>query len=250
MDNETHWMDNLSLAFSVLVAGLAAAWLVRSGTFDAGFVARDNLTWYLIRASGITGYILITLSVLWGLALSSSAVKNWSPGPLTMVLHSTISWLGLLFGIAHAMLLMADKYFTYRLTDLVVPFVGPYRPFATGLGTLAFWILLVVTPSFALKKRLFSYRAWRTLHYLSYAAFILVTAHGLLTGTDATKLGFQVLFGVSVLLSVILLGYRIGVKQASGAKPNRGRAQSHAPVRSASASEAAVTPHSSSQAAD
>jgi sulfoxide reductase heme-binding subunit YedZ len=131
-----------------------------------------------------------------------------------------------------------------------VPFVGPYRPVATGLGTLAFWILVVVTPSFALKKRLFSYRAWRTLHYLSYAAFILVTAHGLLTGTDATKLGFQVLFGVSVLLSVILLGYRIGVKQASGAKPGRGRAPSHAPARSASASEAAVTPHSSSQAAD
>ena len=29
------------------------------------------------------GRFLITLSVMWGLALSSSAVKNWSPGPLT-----------------------------------------------------------------------------------------------------------------------------------------------------------------------
>ncbi len=248
MDNETHWLDNLSLMFSVLVAGWAAAWLIRSGTFDAGFVARDNLTWYLIRAAGITGYILITLSVIWGLALSSSAVKNWSPGPLTMVIHATISWLGLLFGMVHGLLLMADKYFTYRVTDLVVPFVGPYRPFATGLGTLAFWILVVVTPSFALKKHLFSYRVWRTLHYLSYLSFILITVHGLLAGTDGHKLGFQLLFGASVLLSMILLGYRIGVKQASGAKPNRERARPQTAARSASGSE--ITPQSSSQAAD
>ena len=244
MDNETHWLDNLSLAFSVLVVGLAAAWLVRSGTFDAAFAANDNLTWYLIRASGITGYILITLSVMWGLALSSSAVKNWSPGPLTMVIHATISWLGLLFGMIHALLLMADRYLTYRLMDIAVPFVGPYRPFATGLGTLAFWVLVVVTPSFALKKHLFSYRVWRTLHYLSYLAFILVTAHGLLAGTDAPKLGFQIMFGASVLLSVILIGYRIGVKQAAGAKSNRAR-----PARSAASGEPALTSHSTSQAA-
>jgi sulfoxide reductase heme-binding subunit YedZ len=243
MENETHWLDNLSLVFSVLVVGMAAAWLVRSGTFDAGFVASDNLTWYLIRASGITGYILITLSVIWGLALSSSAVKDWSPGPLTMAIHATISWLGLLFGMVHALLLMADRYFTYRLTDLAVPFIGPYRPFATGLGTLAFWILVVVTPSFALKKHLFSYKVWRTLHYLSYAAFILVTAHGLLAGTDAPKLGFQIMFGVSVLLSVILSGYRVGVKQASGGKSNRARA-----ARSAPTSDAPLT-HSTSQSA-
>jgi sulfoxide reductase heme-binding subunit YedZ len=230
MENETHWMDSLSLVFSLLVVGLAGAWLVRSGTFENRFAASDNLTWYLIRASGITSYIMLTLSVIWGLALSSSAVKNWSPGPLTMTLHSSISWLGLLFGAAHGLLLLADKYFTYRLTDLVVPFVGPYRPFATGLGTLSLWIVVIVTPSFALKKRLLGYRAWKTLHYLSYAAFALVTAHGLLAGTDARNLGFRLLFGASVLITVVLLGYRIGVKQAAGSKPNRAQRQPAAAV--------------------
>jgi hypothetical protein len=64
---------------------------------------------------------------------------------------------------------------------------------------------------------------WRLLHYTSYAAFMLVTAHGLTAGTDSQKLGFQLLFGASVLLTVILLGYRIGVKRSSRGKPSQAR---------------------------
>ncbi len=223
MENDSHRIDNLTFVFSLLVIVLAAAWLVYNGTFDEGLLPGQNLSWYLIRSSGIAAYILITLSVIWGLALSSSVVKDWSPGPLTMLLHSTLSWAGLVIGMAHGLMLLLDSYFTYRITDIVVPFVGPYRPFATGLGTLGLWITLLVTPSFALKKHLFSYRAWRTLHFLSYAAFLLVTAHGLMAGTDAPNLGFRLLFGLSVLLTVILLGYRIGVRQASAPKPQRAR---------------------------
>ena len=223
MENESHWMDHVSFVFSLVVAGLAGAWLIRSSTFDASVATSDNLSWYLIRASGITAYILLTLSVIWGLALTSSAVKDWSPGPLSMVIHSTISWLSLLFAMAHGVLLLFDSYFSYRITDILLPFTGPYRPFAVGLGVVAFWITVVVTPSFALKKHLFSYRTWRLLHYTAYAAFMLVTAHGLTAGTDSQKLGFRLLFGASVLLTVILLGYRIGVKRSSRGKPSQAR---------------------------
>lgn len=223
MENESHWMDNVSLVFSVLVIGLAGMWLIHTGTFKTSLKTNSNVAWYINRASGITAYIMLTLSVIWGLALTSSAAKNWSPGPLTMVLHSTISWLGLLFGTVHGVMLLFDRYFTYRLTNLLVPFTGPYRPTAVGLGIIGFWILLIVTPSFAIKKRLFSHRTWKTLHYSSYAAFILVTIHALMAGTDAQNLGFRLMAGGSVLLTVILLGYRIGVKQVSGGKTARAK---------------------------
>lgn len=225
MENESHWMDSTSLVFSLLVIGLAGVWLVHTGTLETSLTTSGNATWYLIRSFGITAYIMLTLSVMWGLALSSAAVKNWSPGPLTMLIHSTISWLSLVFGMVHGLLLMADKYFTYRITDVLIPFEGPYRPLAVGLGTTAFWLLVIITPSFALKKRLFSYRAWKTLHYTSYAAFLLVTAHALAAGTDAGNPGFRLLLGLSLLLTVILLGYRIGIKQSSGSKSNRTRPQ-------------------------
>lgn len=223
MENESHWMDNVSLVFSLIVIGLAGAWMVHSGAFDTGIIASDKLSWYLTRASGITAYIMLTLSVIWGLALTSSAIKDWSPGPLSMMIHATISWLGLLFGMVHGLMLLFDNYFTYRITNILIPFNGPYRPFAVGLGILTFWIMIVVTPSFALKKRLFSYHTWKKLHYMSYTAFILATAHGMTAGTDASKPGFQVMFGGSVLVTLILLGYRIGVKKASHGKSSQAR---------------------------
>ncbi len=106
-----------------------------------------------------------------------------------MVIHTTISWLSLLFGAAHGLLLLFDSYFSYRIPDVLIPFTGPYRPLATGLGTVGFWIIFLVTPSFALRKRLFSHRAWKTLHYTSYAAFILVTVHGLAGGLGLLAVG-------------------------------------------------------------
>ena len=209
----TRVLDVLSVVLSIGMVGTAAVWLVQSGAFTTSLTDQQNATWYLIRALGITGYVLITISMAWGIVLSSRMVKDWSPGPLSMLLHSTVSWLGLIFGFGHAILLMADKFFAYSLGDILIPFTGPYRPIEVGLGTLAFWILLIVTPSFALRKRLFSHRAWRLLHYTSYAAFLMVTLHGLLAGTDGTHLGFRLLMGISVLVTVLLLAYRIRTRQ-------------------------------------
>ncbi len=221
MERETNWMDRLSLVFSLLVIGLAAVWTVHNNLLSTDLIANNQLSWYITRASGITAYILLSLSVIWGLVLSSNLVKNWSPGPLSMILHSTLSWLGLLFAMGHGLALLFDTYFTYHITDIVIPFTGPYRPYATGLGILAFWLLVIITPSFALKKRLFSYRAWKTLHYTSYAAFLLATAHGLTAGTDAQNLGFRLMFGLSVGITVILLSYRLSNKKASKSSSNR-----------------------------
>ena len=240
MHDDARWMDILSLVFSVIVVGLAAAWLAQSGALTHLSLNQANLVWYMIRAAGITAYILLTISVLWGLALSSSAVKDWSPGPLSMVLHATISWLALLFALGHGVLLLFDDYFTYTLKDILVPFTGPYRPVATGLGVMAFWGLLLVTPSFALKKRLFSHKSWQRLHRTTYVTFLFATAHGLLTGTDASKAGLRALFALSVLVSVIMLGYRIGVKKGARKKPRHARPR--AATRTVSAPESSSAP--------
>jgi sulfoxide reductase heme-binding subunit YedZ len=209
-------MDGLSLVLSVVVIALAGLFLVQTGTFNTSLWTNSRMTWYLTRAAGTTAYILLTLSMLWGLALNFNAVKTWSPGPLTMVLHATISWLALVLAMVHGSLLLFDGYYHYRITDILVPFTGPYRPMAVGLGVVGFWILVVVTPSFALRRRLFSYRTWKILHYSSYVAFLLVTAHGLTAGTDASRLGFQLLFVTSVLLTLMLLRYRIRASHNAG----------------------------------
>lgn len=228
MTRSSRFMDLLSFAFSLSVVLIAAIWLWQSGILTVSLAQQENIIWYFIRSAGVTAYILLTISVVWGLALSSRVVKDWSPGALSMLLHSTVSWLGLTFALMHALLLLFDRYLSYQIADVLIPFTGPYRPLAVGLGTLAFWIMVVVTPSFALKKRLLGHRAWKLLHYASYAAFALVTIHGLAAGTDSGHTGFRLLIGISVLMSVILLGYRLGARRQTGSKrasPGHARAR-------------------------
>ena len=208
MVKTNNWLDGLSLVLTIGIVMGSVIWMASLGMFNMSWTLSENLTWYFIRSTGITAYILMTLSVLWGLALSSKVVKHWSPGMLSMMLHSGLSWMAVVMTIAHASLLMFDTYFTYQIPDLLIPFIGPYRPFAVGLGTIAFWGTLIVTLSFSFRKRLGN-RLWKRIHYLSYGAFILVTAHGLMAGTDADHIGFQALFWGAVLISVLLLGYRL-----------------------------------------
>ncbi len=199
MTKTTRFLDLLSIIFSFGLIGGAGLWLTRSGIINVSIAQSDNPTWYMIRSSGITAYALCTLSVLWGLALSTRVVKDWCPGALSLVLHSALSWFGVLFGLIHAGLLMIDSYFAYSLRDIFVPFVGPYRPEAVGLGTTAFWLLLIIALSFPLMKRMGN-RNWKLLHMGSYVAFVLTTFHGLLAGTDGSSLGLRIMFAVCVTL--------------------------------------------------
>ncbi len=202
------WKDLFALLFSLAAVGGAALWTVRSGIFSTSLSADAKLSWHLVRSAGITSYILLTASMLWGLLLSSRVWKDWSPGSLSMTLHTTVSWLALILGLVHGLLLMFDKYYTYTLRDILVPFTGPYRPEFVGLGTLAFWIALVVTLSFSVRK-LIGRRVWRSIHMASYLSFGMVTAHGLLAGTDGHLLGFRILMFGSLFSVIVLLGIRL-----------------------------------------
>ena len=221
MTKTTRLLDVLSFLFSFGLIGTAGIWLTRSGILSVSIAQSDNPTWYMIRSTGITAYALCTLSVLWGLALSTRIVKDWCPGALSMVLHSALSWFGVLFGLIHAILLMLDSYFAYTLRDIFVPFVGPYRPEAVGLGTLAFWILLVIALSFPFMK-LMGNRNWRLLHLGSYIAFTLTTLHAWLAGTDSSSLGLRVMLAVSAML---VIGFTLlRVRTAFSGKPQAAKA--------------------------
>ncbi|MBK9126102.1 MAG: ferric reductase-like transmembrane domain-containing protein [Chloroflexi bacterium] len=227
----TKLTDVLLIAASLVVIAASVLWMIYSGTFNMTLTEDTKLAWHLVRSSGIVAYVLLLASTVWGLFLSSQFVKNWSPGPVSLTLHSTISWLSLLLGLVHALLLMFDDYFTYTLADIFVPFTGPYRPEVVGLGTLAFWLLVIISLSFPFKKRLGNL-TWKRLHYTSYIAFALVSIHGLFAGTDGELLGFRLLVGVGVVVVVLLLGIRMGKDQAKPAPAAaRGRAARTAPER-------------------
>ncbi len=230
MNKENRLRDLLVIVASLIIIVLSVVFMIQDGSFNINLSEDSKLAWHLTRSSGLIAYILLMASTVWGLFISSQFVKDWSPGPISMAIHSTISWLAVLFALGHALLLLFDDYFTYTLGDIFIPFTGPYRPEFVGLGTLAFWLMLVISASFAVKKFI-GRRAWKLIHYLSYAGFGMVTAHGLFAGTDGDLLGFRLLVALGVGSTLILLGVRVGksqVKSTKGhkrAKPAAGRRQ-------------------------
>ncbi|MBL8132889.1 MAG: ferric reductase-like transmembrane domain-containing protein [Anaerolineae bacterium] len=243
-EQSTSWLDRLSILFILLVAVGSAFMLVASGTLNISLTDDAKLVWHLTRSSGIIAFLLMSVSTLWGLLVSSQIVKTWSPGPVSMTLHSTASWLALLLSLTHAALLLFDDYVAYAIHEILIPFTGPYRPEAVGLGTLAFWIILIVTLSFPLKKRI-GQKVWKRLHMLSYVSFALVAVHGLTAGTEGDSTGFRLLVGGSGLLVILLLGIRMGKDQAkdetaSKAAPRSSRAASPTARASAAAKPSAA----------
>jgi predicted ferric reductase len=223
MVKSTKWTDFVAVLFSLVVIGSSTMFLLRIGAFAPILSSDTKLSWHLVRSTGISAYILMTCSMIWGLLVSGQTIKHWSPGALSMTLHASISWLAVILALIHALLLMLDTYYTYRVPDLFIPFTGPYRPIVVGFGTLAFWISLIVAASFQF-KRFLGNKAWKWIHMTSYAGFLLVSLHGVAAGTDGETLGFRLLVSGAVLATVLLLGMRVGKDSAAvkgSAKPER-----------------------------
>ncbi len=74
------WMDLFALLFSLVVIVGAALWTLGSGIFSTTALNADpKLAWHLTRSAGISAYLLLFASIVWGLFISGQHVKNWSP---------------------------------------------------------------------------------------------------------------------------------------------------------------------------
>ncbi len=137
--------------------------------------------WYLSRASGLTAYGLIWVSMVSGLLQSNRLVC----GAAVMQLHRHAAWTGLAFAAFHALVLFGDSHVGGDAMALVVPF-GMTRHASgwVGLGQLSLYGSLALALSFRLRSRIGG-RTWRLLHYASFTVFVLVLVHGVQAGTDA-----------------------------------------------------------------
>ena len=148
-------------------------------------MTHDPTFWLLARSSGLTAYVLLTLSILAGLAVKSRPFSSLKPAAVTD-LHRVLALLGLGALAGHGVFLVLDT--TVRITPaaLLIPGLIPYRPLATSLGVLAAELMVVVYVSFSQRKRIGA-RNWRRLHRATYGIFAAATAHGLSAGTDSTR---------------------------------------------------------------
>jgi len=142
----------------------------------------ESLEWYAIRATGVVAYVLLYLAVLTGLY---SAVQKKRKKKVNHLLHfhEVLSDWSLIMTAGHLGILLIDAYMTFNWSAVFIPFSSSYETISMGLGSIAtyFLILTIITSKF---RKKIGYQKWRQLHALNPILYILVTLHGLMSGSD------------------------------------------------------------------
>ena len=185
---------------TILVLLTLESWL--PGLSLSLFGPQPKAYWDLARSSGIVAYLLMWLSVAFGLLITNKMARAWPGGPTAFDLHQFTSLLGLAFALFHGIILLGDQFIKYTPLQLLIPFGSiNYQQFWVGFGQLAFYALIPITFSFYVRRQIGT-GLWRAIHYVSFLAFSMITAHALLAGSDTGNwimLGIYAMTGASVI---------------------------------------------------
>ena len=166
--------------------------------------------WYTTRASGIVALVLLTATMVLGLATTNRArARNW-PGYAQQEIHRRLSMIAMVFVGIHVLTSVLDTYVDISWAAIVVPFASSYGRFWVGIGTISLDLMAAVFVSSLLRARI-SPGIWRAIHWLAYLCWPVALAHTFGIGTDAGE-GWVIILTVVCILSVGgSLGWRLRV---------------------------------------
>jgi methionine sulfoxide reductase heme-binding subunit len=188
---------------------------------------RSSLPWVFERLFAFLAYFAMAGSVVYGLLLSTKILDAIAHRPITFTLHQDLAAIGLGLAGIHGVLLGLDHSMPFTLAQIAVPGLAPYAPLWVAAGQVSFYLMAVVIGSFYARRRI-GQRAWRTLHYVTFLAFVGATAHGLAAGTDSGSAWAWWTYVGSSTAVAFLLAYRIAVSvmahsgRAGAARPSSG----------------------------
>lgn len=170
--------------------------------------------WLASRAAGVVALVLLSISVVFGLALSGRLSEKQG-GRLRFTAIHEVSALAAIAAIAaHGLLLLGDRWLKPGLHGIALPFAMGYRPAWTGLGIIAGYLVLLLGPSFYL-RRWIGARTWRSLHRFILAAWALATLHTIGAGTDASSLWLQlIVYGGAAIVAALMIARLLPASRA------------------------------------
>jgi sulfoxide reductase heme-binding subunit YedZ len=183
-------------------------------------------TWIILRAAGIGAYLMLFLSVSWGLLATTALLgKRVSRASATTV-HQFMATCGLFLLAIHLGGLLVDSFVPFAPADLLVPMRSAFKPLPVAFGIAAMYVSVFVVVASWLRKRIGA-AWWRRSHLLAVPAFTLSMVHGVITGTDSTRPWMWSIYlatGGIVLFLVIVRGLTVGLR------PERAPRPAHAPA--------------------
>lgn len=167
-----------------------------------------HIFWFTSRAAGIGALLFASASVAAGLLMGGRIVKgNHRMGQMRVV-HETLTQATIAAIVLHGGALLGDAWLRPTLSDLLVPFAGPYRPVWNGLGIIGGWLLVVLGLSYYARSRIGVAR-WRKLHRFAAIGWLLGIGHALGAGTDAGQLWFLAMLSIAAGPPLVLLLARV-----------------------------------------
>ena len=203
----------IGLILSIAIGVGSYALLTWGETVSQLLTATDKHFWYLSRASGVIAYTLFWLAVVFGLLISTRLGKHFNAARV-FALHQYLSLIAVGFATFHAGILLADNFLNLNLWQILLPFGFQTERVGVALGQLGFWLLFICAFSFYIKKYI-GQSAWRWLHFLTFMAYMFISIHVFMVGSDSRALPLLVFYAGSQTLVFLLMTYRLmALKQA------------------------------------
>ena len=169
-----------------------------------GLTTIDLISYFGLAACGTMG-----LGILLGMLMSIKydPVVSWPRRKLPIFrIHNTLAYATVLLIFAHPLLLLTAEGKGFGLTEILLPFLGPYQPFENTLGAIALYATLVIFVTSYFRKSL-SFRRWKVIHYTNYLTAITFLFHSTLTNPNLNDKPIDFMDGgkVFVLISVVIV---------------------------------------------
>lgn len=168
----------------------------------------NSVLWYTTRGAGAVTLILLTSVVVLGVLSTLRVESQGWPRFLTTGLHRNLALMTLVFLALHIVTAVVDPFTNLGWTAAFIPFASYSRTFWLGLGVISFELLLAIVAT-SLVRGWLGHRAWRLVHWLTYAAWPVGVVHGLGTGTDSWSAWMLAITGACIGAVGIAVFWRV-----------------------------------------
>jgi methionine sulfoxide reductase heme-binding subunit len=182
-----------------------------------------QMVWWLVsRASGIVALVLVSVSVVIGLAMAAKVLRRPSLKRGGARLHQHLALTGLAAIGVHGLALLGDTWLKPGWRGITIPFALSYRPGFTGIGIIAGYLAVLLGPSFYLRRRIGA-RRWRALHRATVLVWLLSAVHALGAGSDGASLWLRAVVVAPLVPIVYLMVVRVLGSERTPARPEERR---------------------------
>ena len=165
-----------------------------------------HLFWITSRAAGFAALVLASLSVSFGLLMSTKLLKGRTTD--LRAAHDTLALATIVAILVHGVTLLGDSFLHPSIADIAIPFVSSYKTFWTSLGIVSGWSLVLLGLSYYARRYVGAVR-WRKLHRFTALAWLAGMVHALGEGTDAGQIWFLAMIALVAIPALALLATRL-----------------------------------------